>query len=157
MTVIRNNCTPQSLNCFSANSEEVKREKLMSTLKIVKRKPECLGEFVRRIRDGKGLSLSDVSKQSALSGSTISASYINRIERNPKVKVTADKLKALAHGLGIPVEEMLAHAVREMSRDEADELSLLTRYRELSPERKSDVWDLIELFRNSPQQNLTNH
>lgn len=122
-------------------------------LKLVKRDSECLGEFVRRIRNKKRLSLADVSKQSALFGPPISASYINRIERNPKVTVTAHKLKALAHGLGIPVDEILAHAVGEMSRDEADTVSLLTRYRELSPERKSDVWDLIELFRGSPQQN----
>ena len=122
-------------------------------LKLVKRDSECLGEFVRRIRNKKRLSLADVSKQSGLFGPPISASYINRIERNPKVKVTAYKLKALAHGLGIPVDEILAHAVGEMSRDEADTVSLLTRYRELSPERKSDVWDLIELFRGSPQQN----
>lgn len=117
-------------------------------LKLVKRDSECLGEFVRRIRNKKRLSLADVSRQSALFGPPISASYINRIERNP-----AYKLKALAHGLGIPIDEILAHAVGEMSRDEADTVSLLTRYRELSPERKSDVWDLIELFRGSPQQN----
>jgi|SRR5215216_550363 len=107
---------------------------------------ECLGEFVRRIRDEKGLSLIDVSKQSALCGLPISASYINRIERNPKLRVTPNRLKALAHGLGVPVEELLAHAVSKMTRDEADELKLVTRFRELSSQRKSDVWTIIQLF-----------
>jgi transcriptional regulator with XRE-family HTH domain len=107
---------------------------------------ECLGDFVRRIRQEKRLSLSDVSKQSALFGPPISGSYINRIERDPKLKVTADRLKALAQGLGIPVQELLGHAVRKMSREEADELALVTRFSELSPQRKSDVWAIIEFW-----------
>jgi transcriptional regulator with XRE-family HTH domain len=115
-------------------------------LKRGERNLESLGDFVRRIRTEKGLSLIDVSKQSALFGPRISGSYINRIERNPKLKVTADRLKALAHGLGVPIEELLAHAVGKMSRDEADELRLLTRFRELSPQRKSDVWTIIQLW-----------
>lgn len=108
--------------------------------------PERLGDFVRRIRTEKGLSLADVSKQSALFGPPISASYISRIETDPKRNTTPASLKSLAHGLGIPVLELCAHAVRPMSRAEADELSLVTRFRELSPERRSDVWMIIELF-----------
>src|SRR5690349_16553334 len=108
--------------------------------------PEHLGEFVRRIRTQKRLSLTDVSKQSALFGPRISGSYINRIENHPKLKPTAPRLKALAHGLGIPVPELFAHCIRPMRRDEADEIALITRFNELSPQRKSDVWALIELF-----------
>lgn len=104
---------------------------------------ECLGDFVRRIRQEKGLSLMDVSKQSALFGPPISGSYINRIEQNPKLRVTADRLKALAQGLGIPIQELLAHAVGTMSREEADELALVIRFSELSPEGKSYVWAII--------------
>ena len=105
---------------------------------------ERLGQFVRRIRTEKRLSLSDVSKHSALFGPPISGSYINRIERNPKLKVTPHKLMALAHGLRVPVEEIFAHAIKTMSRDEADIVSLTTRFKELSPKRKSDVFKLIE-------------
>lgn len=107
---------------------------------------ERLGEFVRRIRNEKRLSLSDVSKHSALFGPRISGSYINRIERNPKIKVTPHKLKSLAHGLRIPVEEIFAHAIKTMTREEADIVSLMTRFRELSPKRKSDVVTLIEFL-----------
>ena len=107
---------------------------------------ECLGDFVHRIRNEKGLSLMDVSKQSAVFGPPISGSYINRIERNFKISVTLDRLKALAHGLGVPVEQLLAHAVSKMSRDEADELRLVTLFRELSSQRKSDVLTIIQLW-----------
>ena len=125
-----------------------------SRAKNVKRKsPERLGDFVRRIRDEKGLSLADVSKQSALFGPRISASYVNRIETDPKRNPTAASLKSLAHGLGIPVPELFAHSIRPMSRDEADELALVTRFSELSPKRKSDVWALIQVLQsgNSPK------
>ncbi|HJP93496.1 MAG TPA: helix-turn-helix transcriptional regulator [Pyrinomonadaceae bacterium] len=115
-------------------------------LKRATKSLECLGDFVRRIRNEKGLSLTDVSRQSALFGLAISGSYINRIERNPKLRVTLDRLIALAHGLGIPVDELLAHAVSKMSRDERDELGLVTRFRELSSQRKSDVWTIIQLW-----------
>jgi transcriptional regulator with XRE-family HTH domain len=114
--------------------------------KTAKRNSVHLGLFVRRIRKEKRLSLADVSKQSALFGTRISTSYINRIEKDPKRKPTVATLKALAHGLGIPVAELLEHSVRNMSRDESDELSLRTRFRELSQQRKSDVWALIELW-----------
>ena len=93
-------------------------------LKRELRSLESLGDFVRRIRNEKGLSLIDVSKQSACFGLPISGAYINRIERNPKLRVSTDRLKALAHGLGIPVEELLAHAVSKMSRDEAGPLQM---------------------------------
>jgi HTH-type transcriptional regulator, competence development regulator len=111
-----------------------------------KRRSERFGEYVRRIRTEKRLSLADVSKQSALCGMQISSSYINRIERNPKLKPTTHSLKALALGLGLPVEEVLTRAIRTLTPDEADELSLMSRYRKLSPERRSDVWDLIEFW-----------
>src|SRR4051812_40503957 len=48
-----------------------------STTKLKRRTSlERLGDFVRRIRNEKGLSLADVSKQSALFGPQISASYV---------------------------------------------------------------------------------
>ena len=109
---------------------------------------ERLGEFVRRIRNEKGLSLADVSKQSALFGPRISASCVNRIETDPKRNPTAASLKSLAHGLGIPVPELFAHAIKPMSRDEADELALVTRFSELSPKRRSDVLALIQVLQS---------
>ena len=106
------------------------------------RRPESFGKFVRRIRNEKRLSLADVSKQSALFGMHISSSYINRIERNPKLK------------LGLPVEEVLTRATRTLTPDEADELSLMTRYKELSPESRSFVSDLIEYWHSRDSTKL---
>ena len=118
------------------------------TKKLKRKRLERLGEFVRRIRNEKGLSLADVSKQSALFGPRISASCVNRIETDPQRNPTAASLKSLAHGLGIPVPELLAHAIKPMSRDEADELALVTRFSELSPKRRSDVLALIQVLQS---------
>lgn len=122
--------------------------------KAATRRPESFAKFVRRIRNEKRLSLADVSKRSALFGMHISSSYINRIERNPKLKPTVPSLKALALGLGLPVEEVLTRATRTLTPDEADELSLMTRYKELSPESRSFVSDLIEYWHSRDSTKL---
>jgi transcriptional regulator with XRE-family HTH domain len=116
--------------------------------KMANRSPERLGDFVRRIRKEKSLSLEAVSKQSARFGKRITASYINRIENEPTRKATTDRLTALANGLGIPAQELLARAaglVAPGGKSE-DEIHLLTRYKELSPGRKADVLKLVDMW-----------
>ncbi len=127
-------------------TENKSNKRVIASTKVAKESPVHLGDYIRRIRTEKGFSLQDVSKRSACFGPPIAASYINRIERNPKLRPTVDRLTALALGLGVPLEELFAHALRTMSPEEADELSLLTRFRELSPQRKADVWNIIKLW-----------
>src|ERR1044071_874097 len=124
---------------------------------MANRSPDPIGDFIRRTRLEKGLSLADVAKQSARFGRGITASYINRIETDPTRRPTADRLKALALGLGVPVEELLARAVRGVAPrgDEADELHLLTRFRELSPARKADVLKMIALWHSEESSRRT--
>jgi transcriptional regulator with XRE-family HTH domain len=141
--------TPDRIDTRLGNARTHTIKRTRSTAKKVnKHTRERLGDFVRRIRNEKRLSLADVSKQSALFGPRISASYINRIETDKARNPSAASLKSLAHGLSIPVPELLAHAIRPLSREEADELSLVTRFRDLSPKRKSDVWTLIQLWQS---------
>jgi transcriptional regulator with XRE-family HTH domain len=109
--------------------------------------PERLSDFVRRIRKEKNLSLSDVSKQSARFGKLIAASYICRIENEPKRRPSPDRLAALANGLGVPVEELLARAIGIVpSGSSSDEFELLTRFRKLPPERKADVLKIVDMW-----------
>ena len=109
---------------------------------------ETLGDFVRRIRKEKRLSCADVSRQSARFGKRIAGSYVNRIENDPTLRPTADRLRALANGLGVPVPELMARAFGIASYGErsSEELRLVTRYRELSRERKEDVLKIADLF-----------
>jgi transcriptional regulator with XRE-family HTH domain len=77
----------------------------------------------------------------------ISASYINRIENNLTRRPTADRLAALANGLGIPAPELVARAMGvSPSGKSGDELYLVTRFRELSAERKSDVLEIVDMW-----------
>ncbi|HKG62381.1 MAG TPA: helix-turn-helix transcriptional regulator [Pyrinomonadaceae bacterium] len=109
---------------------------------------ESLGEFVRRIRTEKNLSCADVSKRSSRKGQRrIAGSYINRIENHPNLSVTADRLKALADGLGVPAEELFARVVGLAPEGESsEEIELLARFRELSPERRDDLLRLVDLW-----------
>jgi transcriptional regulator with XRE-family HTH domain len=113
---------------------------------VENRTPETLGDFVGRTRKLKNLSLADVSNQSANFGKRIAASYVSRIENNLQ-RPTPDRLTALANGLGVPVQELLARAAGLAPSDaSSDELHLVTRFRELSPERKRDVLEIVDLW-----------
>jgi transcriptional regulator with XRE-family HTH domain len=111
--------------------------------------PERLCDFVRRIRREKNLSLSEVSDRSARYGNRISASYVNRIENDPKRRITSDRLKALAYGLDVPMDELLVYVVGITRRDEAEERCLLARFRNLSAERKADVLRIMDCLRDN--------
>lgn len=116
--------------------------------KMANRSPETLGDFVRRIREEKGLSLEDVSKQSARFGKKIAASYISRIENEPARKVTTHRITALAKGLGVPPAELLARSAGLVAPggDSPRELKLVTRFRELSSARKADVLKIVDMW-----------
>jgi transcriptional regulator with XRE-family HTH domain len=115
---------------------------------MANRSPEALGDFVRRIREEKGLSLEDVSKESARFGEKIAASYISRIENEPTRKVTTHRITALANGLGIPPAELFARSAGLVAPGGASpkEVNLVTRFRELSPGRKADVLKIVDMW-----------
>jgi transcriptional regulator with XRE-family HTH domain len=65
--------------------------------------PEELPDYVRRIREEKGLSTGDVEARSL---NTISDAYILRIEKGYVRNVSPEKLRALAQGLGVDEDEI---------------------------------------------------
>lgn len=74
------------------------------------------GEYVRQIRLDKNLSLADVEDQSLRS---ISRGYVNQIENgqiSPK-SISLEKLKALADGLGVIVDELVSRAFERKERE----------------------------------------
>lgn len=114
---------------------------------MANRSPEPLGDFISRIRNEKGLSCTDVSKQSARFGKPITASYVNRIENKRIKNPSPDRLRALAHGLGIPVEDVLARAAGLVGAGgQSEEHHLVTRFRELSQDRRAVVLNIVDMF-----------
>lgn len=95
-----------------------------------------LADYVRHTRLEKDLSLADVS---ARSRGQIGKTHINRIENGIVTRVSISKVSALALGLGVPVDELLAVAQGKFpGDDQRNELRLLSYFRQLSPERQED-------------------
>ena len=114
---------------------------------MVIRNPKPFGDFVQQTRHEKSLSCKDVEKRSARFGKPIAGSYVNRIENNPALHPTAVALKALAYGLGVPPAEVFLRAVGLVEPGiESEEVQLLSRFRELSPEQRSFVLDLVDML-----------
>jgi len=88
-----------------------------------------------------------VEAQSGRFGPPIASSYVSRIENDPTRKPTAVALKALAYGLGVPPEELLARAVGLFEPGgKSEELQLLSRFKELSPEKRNFVLDIVDML-----------
>ena len=106
---------------------------------------ESLADYVKRIRNGARLSLSDVERQSARGGYKIAGSYVSRIENGVARNPSKDKLMGLARGLGVAEEELFAIA-RGKSLDEptAREQKLLAYFRELPRDRQEDFMRIAQ-------------
>ena len=111
------------------------------------RRPKPFGDFVQRTRQEKSLSCKDVEKKSARFGKPIAGSYVNRIENDPALNPTGLALKALAYGLGVPPEEVFLRAVGLVdSGDKSEAVQLLSRFKELSSEKRSFVLDIVDML-----------
>lgn len=127
-------------------------------ISMATRSAKPFGDFVQRTRQEKSLSCKDVEKKSARFGKPIAGSYVNRIENNPRLKPTGFALKALAYGLGVPPEEVFLRAVGLVEPGiESEKLQLFSRFKELSPEKRAFVLDIVEMlyskeFRRTPKR-----
>lgn len=111
---------------------------------------EDFADYVRRLRSTKGLSLVEVEKRS---GERISRGYVSQIENRHvlSTRVTPDKLRALAMGLGVAEDEVFARARGKTPSDDPNfnksrfaELAL--KFDRLPPDSRIDVEALINLL-----------
>jgi transcriptional regulator with XRE-family HTH domain len=109
---------------------------------------ESLPDYVRRIRSERGLSCMDVQTRSARAGRKIAASYVNRIENGVGRRPSNDRLLALAHGLGVPEEELLtvARGAVPAQKEDAEEMRLTMLFRDLSEDRRRVILSMVETF-----------
>jgi transcriptional regulator with XRE-family HTH domain len=112
---------------------------------------EDLADYVRRVRNEKGLSLKDVVERAQRSGVRISNGYISQIENRYYINPTRDKLVALARGLGVPDDEIFAVARGKLPSEDPEfnksrfaELAL--KFDKLPPDSRIDVEALINLL-----------
>jgi len=112
-----------------------------------------LADYVRRVRNEKHFSLSEVS---ARSRGRISKTHTNRIENGSVTRVSLLKLRALARGLSIPEDELIAVAQGKSPGTDANvnEKTLLNHFRQLSPTRQKDVLVMLRaLVESLPANN----
>lgn len=121
---------------------------------MAKKSKEDLADYVRRIRAEKKLSLNDVTRQS---GNLISRGYISQIENRYIVSVTANKLQALAKGLGVSEDEIFAVARGKDPEGNPDFkkwkfAALFDEAEQLTPEQMARFEIIMEMARREVQR-----
>lgn len=126
--------TDACVKCFAVNTNQ----------------PETFGDFIKRIRSEKKLSLMDVHRKS---GARIDSSYVSRIENGYVLpgNMTTSRFEALADGLGIPTSELAAAYEGKLDEYQAkqEERKLLNYFRELPSDRRKDVLSIVEVLYQS--------
>lgn len=133
---------------------------LFSRHSFVSREQETLADYVRRVREEKGLSLNQVRIRS---GYQIANSYISRIENGEVTNVGLDKLRSLAKGLNVSEEEIFAVArgksLNDLESVDAEMALFASRVKKLTPQQKRDfkvAWqmanDLLDRLEKEAQR-----
>src|ERR1041385_9149378 len=97
-----------------------------------------LADYVRRIRNEKNLSLAQVSSRSY---GRMGKTRINRIENGPVNRGSLFKLRALALGIDVPEDDLIAVTRGKPARKDLteNEAKLLSNFRQLYADRREDV------------------
>lgn len=116
---------------------------------VNKKHSETLSEFIQRVRREKGYSLDMVQQRS---GGTINASYVSRIENGQVLaeSITPKKLRALASGLGVSLEQIESLA-RGKPLDEKESFNgefavLYKGFHDLSPEDQAEMRAMVRML-----------
>ena len=144
------NKTPMSIN-ISRNFLNKTGNNFIKISSVDNKNEITLGDFVRKVRNDKGLSTTEVERRSRQGGKKgISNAYISQIENNYIQNVSPDKLKALAFGLGITEQEIFDIVRGESPNRETvidrqfENLSL--KFSGLPPSKKEKAQALIDLM-----------
>jgi transcriptional regulator with XRE-family HTH domain len=125
---------------------------------VNKQRVESLPDYVRRVRNEKGLSLLDVERRARQLGHEIAGSYVNRIENEiaDAAGVTPKKLQALAAGLDVSEDEIFAVArgksLTGVEMFDSEIAVLFNGFDELSDEDKLELLSTVKMLANEIQR-----
>jgi transcriptional regulator with XRE-family HTH domain len=112
---------------------------------------ETLAEYVKRVRDEKGLSLQDVERRAH---KRITSGYVSRVENGQSFNLTVDRLQALALGLGVDEDNIFAVArgvpAKFQPKNKALEVLLFSAtqldgiWQELTPDNQQRAEDVMQ-------------
>jgi transcriptional regulator with XRE-family HTH domain len=145
-----------STNILDASSDSIDGRYIsLLVVKNGRSEIEEFADFVRRVRNEKGLSLRDVE---AKSGGKISKGYVGQIENRDVLgqSVTPQKLQALAVGLGVSEDEVFAKA-RGINRDgpevfDSEIYIMFKGFNELSDEDKAELLPMVRMLAAETQR-----
>ncbi len=119
-----------------------------------------IGEWIHSYRTEHELSMADFAKRTGLSKASIG--FLEKGSSNPTTKT----LTKIANAVGISVQELLeridSDAVITIPKEPAaltpDEEELVTKYRQLSPDGKNTIRDMVDyqLFKEIAQKDAEN-
>jgi transcriptional regulator with XRE-family HTH domain len=131
------------------NTDNLLAVNILSFQRMAQNKKEDLADYVSRVRVEKGLTTQDVAERS---GGTITRGYVSHIENRHSINVTPNKLKALAKGLGVPVEEVFSKARGSKSEQDEAEFQeslyfmLYKKSRNVSPDKKEFIQKILQMI-----------
>lgn len=108
-----------------------------------------LSEYVKRVREDKKLSLTDVETR-AKTG--ITSSYVSKIENGQAGQVTLPRLKALARGLGVSFDELVAKAHGSVKPADDEEFReslyymLYEKAKTATPEKRELIKSILKMI-----------
>jgi transcriptional regulator with XRE-family HTH domain len=137
-----------STNILSEN-DNMLSVKILSLRRMAQTKKEDLADYVGRVRAEKSLTTQDVADRS---NGGITRGYVSQIENRHSINVTPNKLKALASGLGVPVEEVFSKARGSKTAEDEAEFQqslyymLYEKSKNATPEKKKLIDSVLKMI-----------
>jgi transcriptional regulator with XRE-family HTH domain len=112
---------------------------------------ETLSDYVRLKLIENNLTTREVQERSVSAGEKITQSYVSQIVSGTAKNLTLSKLRALARGLGVPIEEVISRAYGETYQDdlafaESRFADVYYKFEELRDEHKQHVIYLLDIL-----------
>jgi transcriptional regulator with XRE-family HTH domain len=130
-----------------------KRKELLDEMifQAISPREETLSDYVRLKLIENDLTTRDVQERSASGGEKITQSYVSQIVSGTAKNLTLTKLRALARGLGVPIEEVISRAYGETYQDdlafaESRFADVYYKFEELSDEHKRHALYLLDIL-----------
>lgn len=114
-----------------------------------------LGKFIKERREDLNMSVAAVSKRSK---GGISAAYVNKLENDPTVSPSIDKIQALAKGLSVSEQEILkAAGIKALPNQTLDQVyGHFNGFEDLDEKDKEELEPTLVMIANEIRRRLAN-
>lgn len=113
----------------------------------------ALGRLIDEAADSQGLTMREVARRSTLAGYPMSPQNLSRIRRDPVVSIAVGMVRAIAAGLAVPAESVVAAAAASMGvvAAKATPESAIAADPSLTTAQRRALLGTLVAFREAPQ------